>query len=543
MPGPSRLMKTSPLQILLVEDSAGDALLLREMFRREKPGSFALKHVVRMSEAEAYLAQAGVDIILLDMGLPDEHGIETVRRMHAVAPNIPVIVLTGLDDEVLAAEAMKEGAQDFLIKGQIESRALPRALRHAIERQHMQTETELARIDQIRIKDEFLSHVSHELRSPLNAIYQFVTLVQDGLAGEVNPEQRGDLEIVLRNVKQLKSMINDLLEVTRSESGKVRLELQPTSLSDAIAETVDTLQWAATEKGITLSSERDRHLPLVVADPTRMRQILIILVENAIKFTPANGTVRIQAGLLELDPGVVLIQVSDTGCGIDPDMIERIFERLFQAPIPSFAARKGLGLGLYICKDLVTRQGGRIWATSTPGKGAVFSLTVPIFSLFNLIAPVLRKGQFVDGPVALVVTEIRSQSGWLSDQVRAELSHEVRNVLQQCLRSDRSVFLTMSLAGDVELFFVLAATDDMAAAALTQRIGERLEGRDHVRQAGLMQATSYRFLKTAKGGIQPSPSEAMETYLKAMAVEIQELLNEEISRRLSPVPHTPPEST
>ena len=101
--------------------------------------------------------------------MPDGHGLDTVRRAHAVAPGVPMIVLTGLDDEALAAEAMKEGAQDYLIKGQIENRALPRALRHAIERQRMHTETDMIRTQQMEFKDEFLSHVSHELRSPLTA--------------------------------------------------------------------------------------------------------------------------------------------------------------------------------------------------------------------------------------------------------------------------------------------------------------------------------------------------------------------------------------
>jgi DNA-binding NtrC family response regulator len=158
-------MKEKELNVLLVEDNTGDARLLREMFSKEKPDSFHLTHLLRMSDAETHLAKGGVDIVLLDMGLPDAHGIETVRRAHAVAPDVPMIVLTGLEDEVLAAEAMKEGAQDYLIKGQIENRALPRALRHAIERHRMQVETDLIRILQLRLKDEFLSHVSHELRS------------------------------------------------------------------------------------------------------------------------------------------------------------------------------------------------------------------------------------------------------------------------------------------------------------------------------------------------------------------------------------------
>src|ERR1700694_330331 len=163
-------MKANPLQVLLVEDNAGDVRSLREMFSKEKPDSFELMHLLRMSEAEIHLAQGGVDIVLLDMGLPDEHGLDTVRRSRAAAPGVQVIVLTGLDDEMLAAEAMKAGAQDYLIKGQIESRALPRALRYAIERHRMQTETDLIRTHQLQFKDEFLSHVSHELRSPLTAV-------------------------------------------------------------------------------------------------------------------------------------------------------------------------------------------------------------------------------------------------------------------------------------------------------------------------------------------------------------------------------------
>jgi signal transduction histidine kinase/DNA-binding response OmpR family regulator len=138
-------MNDNVLQILLVEDNAGDARLFREMFSLEKPGTFHLTCVVRMREAEAHLAKGGVDVVLLDMGLPDEHGLDTLRRAQAVAPGVPVIVLTGLDDEELAAQAMKEGAQDYLIKGQIENRALPRALRHAIERRRMQVETDLIR--------------------------------------------------------------------------------------------------------------------------------------------------------------------------------------------------------------------------------------------------------------------------------------------------------------------------------------------------------------------------------------------------------------
>jgi signal transduction histidine kinase len=522
-------MKEKALQVLLVEDNAGDARLLREMFSKERPDSFELTHLLRMSEAVTHLAKGGVDIILLDMGLPDGHGLDTVRRAHSAAPGVPLIVLTGLDDEALAAEAMKEGAQDYLIKGQIENRALPRVLRHAIERHRMQAETDLIRTHQMQFKDEFLSHVSHELRSPLTAIYQFVTILLDRLAGELNLEQHEYLEVVLRNVNQLQSMIDDLLEVTRVQAGKLTIELQCTSVTDAIVYTVNTLQGAATAKGITLSSGMESRLPSVCADPTRIRQILIILVDNAIKFTPANGAVKIQARTLEEDPNLLVLEVSDSGCGISPEMTERIFERLFQTSDPALAGRKGLGLGLYICKELVTRQYGQIWATSAPGQGAVFSVTLPVFSLPNLIAPALGKKKRAEAHITLVVTEIGSKTGWLSDEVRAEQSHGVRDLLQRCLHSDLDVLLPkMGSAGAAELFFIVAITDEIGGEAITKRIREQLDGCERIQQAGLTFSTSYRSLEP----INRNASESMEDFLERVAAKIQELMNEQLSSRM-----------
>jgi signal transduction histidine kinase len=520
-------MKEKALQILLVEDNAGDVRLLREMFTKERADTFELTHCLRMGEAERHLAKGGVDIVLLDLGLPDGHGLDSVRRAHAAAPGVPMIVLTGLDDEALAAEAMKEGAQDYLIKGQIENRALPRALRHAIERHRMQTETDLIRIQQIQFKDEFLSHVSHELRSPLSAIRQFATILLDGLAGELQTEQQEYMGIVLKNVKQLQSMISDLLAVTRVQVGKLMIEPQRTSVADAIAYAIDTLQGAATAKGITLCFDIPCRLPSVCADPTRIRQILIILVDNAIKFTPANGEVKVRARVCDKDPSLIVLEVSDSGCGISPDMTERIFERLFQTSDPSLEGRKGLGLGLYICKDLVTRQGGQIWAKSGPEQGSVFSVTLPIFSLPNLISMAFRKEVRADRPVTLVVTELGSQSGWLSNDVRAEQAHAVREVLQRCLHSHLDVLLPkMSLTEAAELFFMVAITDSIGGEAICKRIQEQLQ--DHVERAGLTLSTSYQALARTER----TSTESAEEHLEKVAAGIQQVIEEEISSRM-----------
>jgi PAS domain S-box-containing protein len=252
------------------------------------------------------------------------------------------------------------------------------------------TQREQGRKDQMRFKDEFLSHVSHELRSPLTAIKQFTSILLGGLAGELNTEQRQYQEIVLKNIGQLQSMIDDLLEVTRLETGKLTVDLERVSVAGAVADTVNTLEGSARAKGVTLSVELQPDLPPAHADPTRLQQILIILVDNAIKFTPDGGAATIAVRLLPDDPKFLLLEVSDTGSGIQPEMTERIFERLYQASEHTEASRKGLGLGLHICKELVTRHGGKIWAKRRVEQGSTFSFTLPAFSLPTVLAP-LRK--------------------------------------------------------------------------------------------------------------------------------------------------------
>jgi signal transduction histidine kinase len=372
------------LHVLLVEDNAMDARLLRQMFSKEAAGSFHLAHRTRMSDAEAYLAQGEVDIVLLDMGLPDGQGIENLRRARAAAPGVVIMVLTGLDDEEMAAAAMKEGAEDYLIKGQIENRALPRALRHAMEHHRLQVETDSMRDHQLKLRDQFLSHVSHELRSPLTSIYSFTTIIADGLAGETSPQQDDYLQIVLRNVHQLRTMIEGLLEVTQTKTGELSIELEPVDVDEAVAYAVNALKGVASTKEIALTSHCCAGLPLAYANTARVRQVLTIVLDNAMKFTPNGGRVNVEARLHEINEGQLLVEVSDTGCGIRAEAIERIFDHLYQvtdvAIESCFAGRRGLGLGLQIARDLMTRLGGEIWAASELGKGSQFFLTLPVLS-------------------------------------------------------------------------------------------------------------------------------------------------------------------
>lgn len=230
--------------------------------------------------------------------------------------------------------------------------------------------------EQLEMKDQFISHVSHELRSPLSAVHQFTTILLDGLAGELNSEQREYLEITLRNSLQLRDMIGDLLEVTRAQSGKLTIEAQPTSLCDLFEPMIKTYERRAAEKGIAFRITCPSELPLVQADPNRIGQVFSNLLDNALKFT-SYGAISV-SGHRDEDDKFVRIAVADTGCGISADSLPRIFDRLYQSPNTLESSRKGLGLGLHICRYLVELHGGRIWVESKEGEGATVFFTVPM---------------------------------------------------------------------------------------------------------------------------------------------------------------------
>jgi signal transduction histidine kinase len=505
-------MKSRPIRLLLVEDNPQDARLLRELLGSETSAGVEITHVERMSDVAAQVAAGATDVILLDLGLPDAHGPGAVRQAHALAPTVALVVLTGFDDESLANQVLKEGAQDYLMKGQLDGAALVRALRHAVQRQRMQVETDLIRTLQLQLRDEFLSDVSHELRSPLTAIYQFSTIMADGLSGPTTPEQQEQLEIILRNVQQLRAMIDDLLEAGRAEGGTLTIAPECTSLADVIAYTVTTLHGLAREKGITLSFDLPPDLPSAYADPTRLRQILIILLDNAIKFTPPNGVVMIHARVDGAEPNSLLVEVSDSGCGVSPELTEKIFDRLYTVAGTSQDGRRGLGLGLFICKELVTRQGGRIWVTSEPQRGSVFSFALPKFSLPRLIAPMLEDKGNGQAAMALVAVCIARPPGEVVDDSWQHWSRETRRAVQACLSPDVELLLPeMGSSRRDQCAFVLTAAGDAEVAALSTRIRKECDGLDPLRKAGISYSVSSSVLEQPPTANGASIEERIET--------------------------------
>jgi signal transduction histidine kinase len=361
--------------VLVLDDEPKVLSGLKRTLRKEP---YELLCATTAEEAFAILHERPIDVVISDQDMPGMTGTAFLAQVRQAYPSTCRFMLTGKATLDVALQAINDDAvRQFFIKP-CDPETLAQSIRNIIKEKALEQAIERTRQQELELKDRLLSHVSHELRSPLAAIYQFITILLDGLAGELGPEQRDYLEIVLRNVDQLRSMVSDLLDCTRVANGKLNITPQPIDVTPIVLETLRTLRPAATQKGIYLSGDLPpTGLPMVVADPVRLRQVLANLVDNAIKFTSAPGTITVGHRDLENEPEMLCLAVSDTGCGIRPDDTARIFERLSQTAATIDERRQGLGLGLYICSELIQRHGGRIWVESQIGQGSTFCFTQP----------------------------------------------------------------------------------------------------------------------------------------------------------------------
>jgi signal transduction histidine kinase len=516
------MMEHEPAHVLLIEDNPGDADLVRLRLVESK-ADVHVNCVPRLSDAFACLDAETPALVLLDLNLPDSHGAETFRRIMQKAPNVPVVILSGRDDEALAVKAVHMGVQDYLVKGDITSKQLERALRYAVERQALQRSLEMARKQQLEFKDQFLSHVSHELRTPLTCIHQYVTLLLDGLAGPMAPEQTDYLRTVLKSVSQLHAMIRDLLEATRADSGKLRIEPRCIDIGELIWQAIAMMQPTAAEKHIGLEAVLDPSIPLVNADPDRTLEVLINLIDNGIKFTPQHGSVLVKASRVETDPSSVYLSVSDSGRGIPAASLPLVFDRLYQDPEAVDGNRAGLGLGLYIAREIVTLHGGRMWVASQPGSGSTFSLTLPLYSLAKLLLPAItHKGRMRDSLV-LVRVQLTPLCASLRGSWR-ETCQRCLALLRRCIYVDKDLVLPpMGTSGPVETFFVVASTDMERVGIMTDRIRGQVGALPQLKASGTLRVTAETL---------PTPSAADGRTLEQQVWDVADRVTEIIQSGL-----------
>src|SRR5579859_1973785 len=482
-------MTHSSTRVLLIEDNPGDADLVRLRLVESNP-MVDVNCVNRLADGIAALREQTPSLVLLDLNLPDSQGAETFRKLLEKAPDVPVVILSGQNDEALAIKALHQGAQDYLVKGGLTSAELDRAMRYAIERQALLRSLEMSRKQQLEFKNQFLSHVSHELRTPLTCIHQYVTILLDGLAGDISRDQRDHLTTILKSVNQLGAMVRDLLEAARAESGKISLELRCLSIADLVQNAIAMMRATASQKGVGLEVGVEAGIPFVHGDPDRILEILINLIDNAIKYTPADGAITIQACRIPTDPDFVCLSVADTGSGIAPEARSLIFERLYQDPNAIDNNRKGLGLGLFIAKELVSLHGGRIWVASDGASGSTFSFTLPLYSLPKLLMPVITFQNQLRPALALVRLDLRSRSkpprgNW------KEVCKHTRELLERCVYLDKDLVLPpMATTGPEQTLFVVASTNLARAEVMMTRIRQQMGGLDEHNSTGTFEISA-----------------------------------------------------
>ena len=324
-----------------------------------------------------------------------------------------------------------------------------------------------------RMKSDFVSSVSHELRTPMTSIKGYIDLLYNGMAGPVSDEQRRFLDIVKANADRLTVLVNDLLDISRIDDGRLRLTMEAVDPLKIIDLVITNHAPVADKRRQKLENVSEGPLPLVTADPDRMTQILTNLVSNAIHYTPTGGSVTIDA---HVEHGFLVLQVQDTGVGIKEEDQDKLFSRFFRADTPLIQARSGTGLGLSIVRSIVELHGGQIWFDSTFGAGSTFSFSLPLAEEAEAQVPeTARKFKTIsyrqqdkhillvesDTAVAeLISHQLRSRGGY-----RVHIEHSGREALARLLDNAYPTDL---------ILFDLARADQNALYALQDILSHRV---------------------------------------------------------------------
>lgn len=383
------MINTALVKILLIEDNPGDARLVEILLEESDFLDCKIINKQSLTEGIEALNAEDFDIVLLDLTLPDSRGFDTLQRLIQAHPDVNVIVMTGLSDKALGLNAVKVGAQDFLMKGGFDSDLLAKTLRYAIERKGVLTklaESQRAREvaeESARMKENFIASISHEMRTPMNAIYGMSNLLAQT---NLNEEQRSYIDSVKQSSEILLGVINDILEVSTLQNSKMDFELKDFDLSELMSNLVNVMQYKKNEKPLDFLLTIDPSVPrFIKGDKLRLNQILFNIVGNAVKFTDA-GFVKINVSLVENtgDNFKIKFTVVDSGIGIPSEKVDTIFETFTRIRTKD-RIFEGTGLGLSIVKSLVTQQEGTVWATSILGEGTTMYVEMPFTKAASLV--------------------------------------------------------------------------------------------------------------------------------------------------------------
>lgn len=434
--------------ILIVDDEKDIRQLLYQALTQM--GGYRVEMAKDGEEALQKIENSKFDLVLTDMRMPKMDGLQLVNELSKKRPEIATVVMSGYGSIDAALEAVRRGASDFLSKPFNLPEIIVRLNKVMEEKQRFnqmsnlitqleESIAELKKLDQI--KSEFVAVASHELRTPLTAIKNAVQLLLMEKMGELNENQKKFLAVAERNINRLMNILNDLLNLSRIESGKMVLKLEELNLRSILELIYFSFKPQGDEKSIELKLELPDELPPVYGDREKVEQILSNLISNSLKFTPPKGEIVISAKLLESDEGVLAISVKDTGIGIPAEHLDKIFEKFYQVEGSLERSHGGTGLGLAITKGLVEAQKGKIFVKSEPGKGSTFTFTLPLsrgerreVQFRYVLEREFRRAQENQTSLSLLLVEIVDSQGMEKELILPELEKIARESF--CRKSD-----------------------------------------------------------------------------------------------------------
>jgi len=462
-------------RILIVDD---EALILDMVASYVSHIGFEAMTAKNGREALERLRNEPFTILITDIKMPEMDGFELMKTARDEFPDIHIIAMTGHGASYTFTDVVESGATDYLNKpfSLDEMRAtLNRVVRERgligdLKQKSMELEKaneDLRRLD--NLKSIFVSSVSHELRTPLTVIKEFISLTLEGHGGTLTEDQREYLGIAHKNILRLTNLIDTLLDFSRIESGKgLQLKLEPARLIEVVEDASMTLAHVFEEKRMTFENRLDPDIPQVLIDRNRLVEVLINLINNGIKFTPAGGRITIDTRGLTEKRDYLRVVVSDTGIGIPPEDLPKVFDRFYQGQ--STGISMGSGLGLAITKEIIEGHQGSIRAESRLGSGTSFVFTLPLLLVNNifelLIQPMLDEAE-KDG---LFFSLIRVKFWDPKMKREMALSHDswgsVKYALQKMVRS-----VDIIVPFQNSLIYIFSFID----AKLAREIGERIE--------------------------------------------------------------------
>lgn len=376
-------------QLLFLDDEQHILNALKRTFIDEP---YAIAATTDAGEAMSVIAKEKIKVVVSDQRMPSVSGVEFLRNVKDQYPSIVRILFTGYTDFATVEDAINLSEAYRFITKPWNTQELKLIIHQAMEHFDLVTENqrlfeaaktkneELGLLNKkltamYEVQKEFTSTVSHELRTPLASIKTAIDILRSGTPGKMTSDQKNILEKADRNVSRLKNLINDVLDLSKIESGMMDLSFEKHNINDVIEEVVDLQEAVARQKGLDLKKELDDTIPLLYFDRNRIIQVLNNLVNNAIKFTSEGGVVVLSAHKKEQNH--IVVSVKDTGIGIKAEDIPRVFEKFQQLGDPA-TREGGTGLGLSISREIITRHGGKIWAESNVGQGSHFYFILPV---------------------------------------------------------------------------------------------------------------------------------------------------------------------